>query len=152
MQLVNLMNSKLTKKIIIAAVVIIVLVVAVYVIYQNEELSNMKLTLITPTVSSTQAERGQYVSLVTKNAVPTDTIEISSCSPNPIDSSVVKGDEITIINNDAVSHKISFTPDHSFVVGTSSSIMIKADFGKTAGVYPFQCDSSTSTIGVVLVK
>ena len=148
-------------KYLLGIITAIVILAVGYLVYQNQVSVSVKLTpemfsnIINqkPTASSTQTERGAYMSLVNKNAVPSSTIEISACAATPPIISVMKGASFVISNKDTISHTISFSPSDSFVIATSSSATIKTtDFGKMAGVYPFRCDLSTSTSGIVMVK
>jgi hypothetical protein len=105
-----------------------------------------------PTASSTQSDRLAHVDLVVKDAVSTSTLYINSCLSNPPIVSIKRGLGLTLVNNDSVSHTIIFSPSATFVVATSSSKIIKADFGKTVGIYPFRCDKATTTIGIVIIN
>ncbi|MGC9605733.1 MAG: hypothetical protein ABSF56_03200 [Minisyncoccia bacterium] len=150
---------------IVAVAIIIAVLVLGYLTYQGQAPTavapkgapvstpvNPAALLRTPNASSTQQERGSYFDLVTKNAVETGSIDITSCSPNPVASSVKKGADLTFVNKDSMSHTVAFNPAQSFTVGTTSSKTVKADFGKFLGIYPFSCDGSRNPVGIVVLK
>ena len=128
--------------------------VCFYCFFQKQKpVTEKNLTLPqTPSATSTQTDRQSYFDLVSKDAVPTDTVDVSSCVLKPLISSMKKGSTLVFVNKDNISHKIVFSPNMSFIIGTSSSGVIKADFGKFPGIYPFTCYGPATTTGIVILK
>ncbi|HEX7724299.1 MAG TPA: hypothetical protein VF438_00995 [Candidatus Paceibacterota bacterium] len=132
--------------IVTAAVVVIVIIIgALYYVQGGSTRSTM-----TQEQELAQQKGAEFVQNVAQVAEKTTSIDISDCTPDPQQAHFKMGANVRFVNNSDVPHTISFSPDHTFVVGKSSRKYVVFDFWKFPGVRKYSCDTNSS-VGVVYV-
>jgi hypothetical protein len=102
--------------------------------------------------SATDEQKEAFFSTVNKYAVNTNSIEITSCLPEPIVAAVKQGGEITLVNNGSKTETIAFDPSHTYTVGAKTSKKIKADLGHGLGDYGYTCPDKEGVAGIVSIR
>jgi hypothetical protein len=101
-----------------------------------------------PGEKPTQKEMGDYSSKVFQSSVKTDTLDITSCSPNPSVIALSPSQSITVINHDTSAHTLVHGQDINVTVPAQGSKTLTAPSG--LGIYGYSCDGTVN--GIIFVS
>ncbi|MCX6715717.1 MAG: hypothetical protein NT077_01715 [Candidatus Taylorbacteria bacterium] len=141
-------------KIIIALVLLLIIIgVLVYVGWTNtinNVTNNEVISTPIPPVTAPTTSGAAFVEAVSQKAVPTNTINISNCTPEPPVAEFTNKASIKFVNDDAVIHSVSFSPAQTYFIPSKTSITKVFDFWKLPGVREYSCDSKAKA-GMVVI-
>lgn len=112
---------------------------------------NAKILMPPPSTASAQ-EKKEYIAFVSKYASKTNTTTFKGCQPDPIVIWVKMGSEITLKNEDDQDHTVKMNKKVITKLPKNSTKKIKADFGKGAGIYTYECDDSNGSVGMFILS
>lgn len=120
----------------------------------NLESNERQEVLNFPSSNASAEEKKKHSDLVNKlgNQSGATTLNISGCNPTPIVSRVKQGSSFKIENPDQLDHTIYANPAKKIVIkGNSESTLSTSDFGSSLGDYGYNCDTSTTPVGIIQI-
>lgn len=101
-----------------------------------------------PTSDSSEEERKKFTDYMLSIGEKTDILTITSCNPTPQISTIKKGDNLKIVNQDNVDHKLNiYQKDISIQANTTTTVNV--DWGP--GGFGYVCDNSGRVRGIFYV-
>lgn len=164
-------TTSISKSSLLLAVLILGAAVMGYLLYQKmglkinqppvvglgkgtEPTSEERAVLNYPGADVSEAEWTNFLVLVAKLAVETNTITIGAdCSVSPVvtKTPLVAGKKFTLRNTDSVPHTISFNNPPNYTVPAGGTAQLPVDFGGIPGIYGYGCDNSPTPVGLIQV-
>lgn len=120
----------------------------------SAETSDERAVLRYPARDVTPGEWNNYLVLVAKLAMETDTVTVGpNCKITPVvvKTPLVSGKKLHFKNSDTVAHEIAFTNPPSYAIAANSTVDIPIDFKGVPGIYGYGCDMSPNAVGLVQV-
>jgi len=100
---------------------------------------------------SSEEEKGKHFQYAMSIAQEAEYLDISDCNIKPLVLKVKNGEDVKLKNDSDINVNVTLDTEHSYDIGAKSTKIIKAGFGKGAGLYGYGCHSSKNSQGMMFV-